>query len=344
MNVGSDMWRQFLQYYGKVNDWIYRGFQRFFVPILAVVLVSLLYMGGDAVVPIAGYYRARVAMAENLTTQTVSADRSSAKLLGVRNSLSRTESVMSAPIMEDKIVLEGGITLEVGDTTAAKQQLEELTATYQGKILNYRSYYYRDNSSLAYDIAIKVPHTQLKEFADAVAAIGKKTAENMSMQDITLSYYDNANTLRNLILRRDRLRKLMDSDTKKLTDIIEVDRELSKVQTQIENLQRIQQRSDYNVSYSSFNVQLLPEVKIETNASKWSLQLLLKESINLLIALLQKALHYVMVLLVFLIVAVVVVLPAALLFGALLWLMLLILKKLYLSLKALVIKTPRQLK
>ena len=88
---------------------------------------------------------------------------------------------------------------------------------------------------------------------------------------LPIYYRDNESRLKNLQARRDRLRKLMDKETDKLSDILEIDRELANVQTEIENLERMLKRQDVDVAYSTLNLSINPEPQIgDFTTPDWS--------------------------------------------------------------------------
>lgn len=337
------MWKKLVERYNKLNSYIYGFFQRAFMPILIIALLIAAYQVSDKIQPISSYRYTETAEANGSiyygSVEGRMATDSATPTMKMRSSTLLGSSVNTAGIdMQEKIILEGSLTIESTDVETAKTQLEKTVQEYDGKIQNYRSYIYQRGSTSAYSFSLKIPQAKLEEFIEQVKTLGKKTAENRSMRDITLQYYDNANLIKNLSLRRDRLRKLLDTDTKKLADIIEVDRELSKVQTQIENLQRTQNYNDYNVTYASLNVELVPELQIELHENKWSPKLLYRQAVNLFIRLCQNTVNLAIMLLVCLIVLLVVVLPALIIFSVIIWCIYFIIKTLYILLYGLISK------
>ncbi len=166
------------------------------------------------------------------------------------------------PNAEDrKIIKNGSISVEVADTEKARGEAEAQIATLKGEITNMNSWEVRPGV-LSYNFTVRVPFDKLDEAMEKLAFLGVKKSENISTNDITAQYSDTENQLKNLKSRRDRLRELMDRETKDLGDVLAVDRELSSVQNQIENLERMQSRRDVNVSHSTLNLSLMPETQI----------------------------------------------------------------------------------
>ena len=166
------------------------------------------------------------------------------------------------PNAEDrKIVKNGSISVEVADTEKARNEAEMQIAALKGEVTNMNSWEVRPGV-LSYNFTVRIPADKLEEAMEKLAFLGVKKSENISTNDITAQYSDTENELKNLKSRRDRLRELMDRETKDLGDVLSVDRELSNVQNQIENLERMQSRRDVNVSHSTLNLSLVPETQI----------------------------------------------------------------------------------
>lgn len=166
------------------------------------------------------------------------------------------------PNAEDrKIVKNGSLSVEVADTEKARNEAEMQIAALDGEITNMNSWEVRPGV-LSYNFTVRIPSDNLEEAMEKLAFLGVKKSESISTNDITAQYSDTENQLKNLISRRDRLRELMDRKTENLGDVLSVDRELSSVQNQIENLERMQSRRDVNVSHSTLNLSLMPETQI----------------------------------------------------------------------------------
>lgn len=184
---------------------------------------------------------------------------------------------------EKKIVKNGNLTIEVSYPEDAKKQAEVKIGALEGSITNLNSWENRPGV-LTYNMTIRIPSESLDKAIEVLSGLGIKKSENFSVQDITSQYNDTENQIKNLTVRRDRLRELMEKDTNELKDILEVDRELSNVQLQIENLERTQKRRDVDVAYSTLRLTIQPEPEIgDVNNPHWSADRSWKQSVNDLI-------------------------------------------------------------
>jgi len=189
---------------------------------------------------------------------------------------------------ERKIIKNASLTIEVDDTEITKDLVEEKVKELGGAITNMNSYEVRPGV-LAYNLTLRVPSDKLEVALENIASLGIKKNESFNSRDITEQYLDTANQIKNLEARRDRLRELMKFKTDNLNDVLQIDRELSNVQNQIENLQRTQKRRDTDVAYSIINLNIQPKPQIGdfSSPAEWNLERTWKEAVNDLIHSLQ---------------------------------------------------------
>ncbi len=206
----------------------------------------------------------------------------------------------SAESNSTKIVKSFSLNIEVKNVEKTKQYIEEKMKEVKGQVENFYSYSYLDTDNLAYNFNLKIPTEIVNQTLNDFKTLGIVKGESLSVTDKQEYYSDNENKLKNLYARRDRLRKMMANKTEKLADVIQVDRELSSVQNQIEYLEKSNQTIDNDVILSDFNLVVLPEVSIEAfNNSKWRLGGAWTEAINDLIVFGQKSVSYALKLVVF---------------------------------------------
>ncbi len=185
---------------------------------------------------------------------------------------------------ERKIVRNASLQVEVADTEVSRKEVEEKTAELNGNITNLNSYEVRPGI-LSYNFTVRIPAEKLDEALQEFTKMGMKKSESINEQDVTAQYADTENRLKNLEVRRDRLRELMDRKTDKLSDVLEIDRELNNVQNQIENYERTLKRHDVNVAFSTINLSLQPEPQIgDFHSPEWTVKKSWKQSVNDLIS------------------------------------------------------------
>lgn len=191
---------------------------------------------------------------------------------------------------ERKIVRNASLQIEVSNTEVARELVENKVRNLNGRITNLNSYEVRQGV-LSYNFTVRVPADMLNKAMEEFTKMGVKKSESINEQDITAQYTDTESRLRNLETRRDRLRELMERETDNLADVLQIDRELSNVQQQIENYERTLKRHDTNVAFSTLNLSLQPEPQIgDFQTPEWTVKKSWKQSVNDLIISLQEIL------------------------------------------------------
>ena len=226
-----------------------------------------------------------------------------AKSAGAVNTISSQEN--------SKLVKSFNLSIEVKNVEKAKNKVENKVEELKGLINNFNSYAYGNSNQLAYNFNLQIPYDKVDSFVIYLKELGLIKNESSSIVDMQETYVDNENRLKNLKVRRDSLRKMMNTKTEKLSDILAVDRELNNVQNEIESLERRNQKIDNDVQLSRVNLSLVPEVIINkfTNP-QWQLSTSWRQAVNQLVVFGQKTVDYSLKIIVFLPVIILVVFVA----------------------------------
>lgn len=118
---------------------------------------------------------------------------------------------------------------------------------------------------------IRIPEEQFEAFMSAVGELGVVTTEQIMGQDITGQYFDTETRVRTLKVQEERLLALL-ARADKLTDIIEIERELSRIRFDIESLTGTLKGWDHMVNFSRVNIDVyeVEELKeIEPKPETW---------------------------------------------------------------------------
>lgn len=84
-------------------------------------------------------------------------------------------------------------------------------------------------------VTLRVPGPQLRPVLDLLAALGTEESRSVSSQDVTEQYIDTEARLKNAIALRDRLKALL-GQAKDVKDILEIEKELTRVQADIDSM------------------------------------------------------------------------------------------------------------
>jgi glycine cleavage system regulatory protein len=105
-------------------------------------------------------------------------------------------------------------------------------------------------------IVLKILPEHLDAFLARLHEIGEIKSQNISTEDVTKDYFDTDARLRNARRMEDRLLKILDDDKGKLTEILQVEKELGRVREDIEKMQGQLQLYDSLVRYATVTIDL----------------------------------------------------------------------------------------
>ena len=112
----------------------------------------------------------------------------------------------------------------------------------------------------------RIPSGNYQSFIDGSSEFGTVTSLLSSMEDITSQYLDTESRLSSLYAQRDRLTEMMKSATL-VSDLIQIEAQLSEVIYQIENYTARKNTYDNLVAYSTVNIEL-NEVSVVTHQAE----------------------------------------------------------------------------
>ena len=159
---------------------------------------------------------------------------------------------LTAPLTMPKrmVAMRADVSLEVDDINNAKEQLLSLVENVSGHIENARL-----SEGGYYHASIKVPSDKLMPTLEAIDKLGERTSQSIDRRDITKRFINMKERLKNLKLFRDKMKSLL-SQTTKIEDILQVERELNRVQTEIDMIESQMKNMQSSVDMSPIDVSL----------------------------------------------------------------------------------------
>jgi len=140
--------------------------------------------------------------------------------------------------------------LSVNNVEDTKGKIIEQVSVFDGYITR------ESNNS----ITMRIPTDKMDEFIEAAKKYGKVENESKTGVDITEQYRDNVIRLENLKNVRDRYLTLLQS-ANTVTEILNIERELERVNTEIDILEGRVRFAEMSVAYSNITVRLHERVK-----------------------------------------------------------------------------------
>ncbi len=155
-----------------------------------------------------------------------------------------------------KVIFTGALALEVDAYTAAETQLLALVRAAGGYIANQSSSKYA-SGGLRGSIEVKLPPEKLDAFIAEVKQLGDLRSESRQGQDITLEYTDLTSRVKVKQQLESELLGLLHSSSPRLSEKLDVERELARVREEIETIQGRLKYYDAMVAMATLTVELM---------------------------------------------------------------------------------------
>lgn len=226
--------------------------------------------GGSPAVQQNGLASPDVMMAEESMTMSLDAVSEESFDNGAAVATMDTKTTRVDTYSQRMIIKSANLTMNVTDYDYVMNEIQTI-ATNSGGYVETSYTTSRDTDfnpetdELKYgNISIKVPSQDFEMIVETIEALGEVTNSSTNAQDITDQYRDLSNEVLNLEAREAVLRGIM-SQAKTVPEILEVERELSRVRGEINNYKGTLQHWESLVDLSSIQVNL-NEVSDTTSA------------------------------------------------------------------------------
>lgn len=179
-------------------------------------------------------------------------------------------SAAYAAEIDRQIIYTADLTVEVQDVDVAADSIESTVDAAGGWVSQKRVQEYTAGERSC-NITVRVPVGKFAEVYEAVCACGRVLSEGIETEDVTDEFVDLEARLKNLNREEGILLELFDRRGK-VSDVLQVERELSRVRGEIERIQgRLKYLKD-RVNYSTITAQLYTEhSEAVREMDKWDL-------------------------------------------------------------------------
>ena len=150
--------------------------------------------------------------------------------------------------VERKLIKNGSMTLESVDVKKATKGAEEILKEHGGFV---------ENKVEGKDVtlAARIPAKNLIVGMDDLKNLGKVTSRRVRVTDVTEQYIDVDAQIRNLRVLRNRLKKLY-SRSNNVEELLKVEAELARVQTELDSLEGRMKAMKKNIAYSQLSISI----------------------------------------------------------------------------------------
>lgn len=185
------------------------------------------------------------------------------------------------PVAGDRKVIKTAyieLEVEVGKFEDTLFEFISLAEQNGGFISNSRSYSDAEGNLTSGSVTIRIPSNKYSSIINKIKEMGTVKSTSSAGQDVTQEYTDLESRLRNYQAQEEVLLDLM-KQSKKVSDSLEVQRELSNVQEQIEVIKGRMDYLDDLVSFSTIDVYFYEPEPIKT-AADWGFVEALKRGLR----------------------------------------------------------------
>lgn len=194
------------------------------------------------------------ALAPSTVTRGDLASKSAAALVAYDGSAAVADAALAA-IPGRKVIRQVSIDLEVGDVEEARGAMVRIAAA-SGGFISDLGIQGTDSERRSGRLTLRVPSDRMEDALSALSNLGKVRSESQGSQDITTQYLDTETRLRVLRETDARLREILRKRTGDLSDVLQVERELARVVTQIEQLEGQKRFWDEQVDLATIHVSM----------------------------------------------------------------------------------------
>jgi hypothetical protein len=178
------------------------------------------------------------------------------------------------PADSRKLIRNAQLDLQVVNYEVALQRLTTFASEEKGFVATQSSSKL-PNGKLQGIVVVKVVPENLDRFLQKARNLGELKNQTLGTEDVTKAYFDTDARLRNAKRMEERLLQMLDKNTGKVSDLLQVEKELGRVREQIEQMQGELKYYDALVQYATVTISLAEKDLDEPAA------FLLRETANL---------------------------------------------------------------
>jgi len=173
----------------------------------------------------------------------------------VRMSTARDSEKTGDDVRADRMLIWNAyMTIEVNKVADSVTEVAAAVAQQDGYIEDKT-----ESSDTTARITIRVPAASFETAISEIEKLGKVTYRSLSGTDVTEQYVDIAARLKNKIVLRDRLQKLLDK-ADEVKDVLAIEAELNRVQSDIDSMEARLKSLQGRVDYATLQLEIRHKV------------------------------------------------------------------------------------
>jgi Domain of unknown function (DUF4349)/Putative zinc-finger len=160
-----------------------------------------------------------------------------------------------AALANRKLIRNAEVELEIVSFDAAVQKITALANEERGYVATSSSEK-QANGKLRGQVIVKVLPENLDNFLQKVRALGELKNQTLGTEDVTKAYFDTDARLKNARVMEQRLIEMLKTKTGKVSDLLQVEKELGRVREEIEKMQGELKYWDSQVQFATVTISL----------------------------------------------------------------------------------------
>jgi hypothetical protein len=158
----------------------------------------------------------------------------------------------------------------VSDVPASRSALDAILARHRGYAaqLNINT---PENSARSFYAALRIPASELAAALPDLRQLGRVQSESQSGEEVTQQHTDLVVRLNNARETEQRLLAILQQRTGKVSEVLEVEEQISNTRGEIERMEAEQKALEHRVDFASVDLQLTEEFKAQFNPPSTSI-------------------------------------------------------------------------
>ena len=231
------------------------------------------------------------------------------KMMAEGSSLSAVAPDVASDVssgMEKRVVRSGSISIRVEDAEWSADEIDRIATRLGGftasrslasdvpsfpmpmmqdESLGYGASTRSSNAMRTGSVTINIPSDKFAEANAAIRGIASVVLnESSSASDVTAQFADLEARIKNKYAEEDAFTKILNTTSGKVSDVLEVTRELSRVRGEIEQLETQKKYMESQTDMASITVSLSEDARVGTTTQTWRPWQTVKDAVNALIS------------------------------------------------------------
>jgi len=159
-----------------------------------------------------------------------------------------------APQLQEQLVIEGEIEVEVDDVAKVVDAIRERVRDARGRVV--REGLGGGARSWSGSMKVRLPPDQVPPFIDWLGDVGEIERKESRADDVSRTLFDQKIALDNLELTLARLRKLLEHEQLATKDVLEIEKEMTRVRGEIERIKGERRWLQDRVAFATLDIQI----------------------------------------------------------------------------------------